>query len=198
LHIDACQAPRFLDINVARLGVDLMTLNGSKIYGPKGVGCLYVRRGIKLNPILLGGNQERGLRSGTENVPAIVGFAEALALCEELREKESTRLSKLRDELIAGLLKINGTKLNGHATDRLPNNVNIALPLLEPEQWVIELDAKGIACSAGSACSSNKNDSHDIMGVRFSLGREITKTEISYIIKTVSLILKKYARNSFT
>ena len=198
-HIDACQAPRFLDLNVARLGVDLMTLNGSKIYGPKGSGCLYVRRGIKLTPLFWGGGQERGLRSGTENVPAIIGFAEALALCAKLREKESAQLTKLRDELVAGLLKIEGVKLNGHATQRLPNNVNVNLPILEPEQWVLELDAKGIACSAGSACSSNKqNDDYDIIGVRFSLGRETTKAEINYIIKTVFLILKKYVRNSLS
>lgn len=198
-HIDACQAPRFLDINVARLGVDLMTLNSGKIYGPKGVGCLFVRRGVRLDPLLLGGGQEAGRRSGTENVAGIVGFAEALSLCEKLKEKETKKLTILRDRLIRGLLKIEGVKLNGDPIRRLPNNVNVSFPILEPEQMVIELDALGIAASAGSACSSNKlNEAYDTIGVRFSLGRETMAADIDYIIKSVKIILNKYVRNSVT
>jgi cysteine desulfurase len=199
LHIDACQAPRFLDLNVERLGVDLMTLNGSKIYGPKGVGCLYVRRGVPLLPLVLGGGQERGYRAGTENVAAIVGFTEALSLSASLKEAESARLTALRERLRAGLQKIPGLRFNGHPEERLPHHLNISLAGLEAEQVVLELDAKGIAASAGSACSSNKDGApYDIIGVRFSLGRETSTREIDYVVKIINQIVTKYARNPIT
>lgn len=199
LHIDACQAPRFLDLNVERLGVDLMTLNGSKIYGPKGVGCLYVRRGVPLRPLVSGGGQEQGYRAGTENVAAILGFTEALSLCASLKEAESARLTLLRERLRAGLQKIPGLRFNGHPERRLPHHLNISLSGLEAEQVVLELDAKGIAASAGSACASNKeSEAYDIIGVRFSLGRETSAREIDYVVKIINQIVKKYARNPIT
>lgn len=191
LHLDACQAARFLDLNVARLGVDLMTLNGAKSYGPKGVGCLYVRRGVPLESRSFGGGQEAGRRAGTENVASIVGLAEALSLCAKRREKESSRLSLLRDKLISGLLAIPGAKLNGHATERLPNNVNVTFSDFEAEQIVLELDAKGIAASAGSACAANKLDEHATMGVRFSLDRKTTAREVNEVCRVTRAIINK-------
>ena len=136
-HTDACQAAGALEMNVAKLGVDLLTFNGSKIYGPKGIGALYVKTGTPLTPILYGGGQERGLRSGTENVPAIIGLSEALTLAHEGKEKENARLIKLRDYLIKNLLKIPKTILNGHPESRLPNNVNISFMDIEGEAMVL-------------------------------------------------------------
>src|SRR3989338_6909050 len=166
-HIDACQAPSYLDINVERLGVDLMTINGSKIYGPKGIGLLYAKNGIKLEPLLYGGEQERKLRPGTENVPAIAGLAEALKIADKDREKESTRLVKLRDYFIGRLLgEIPKTILNGHPTQRLPNNINVSILDAEGESIVLYLDEAGVACSTGSACTSESLEpSHVIMAI---------------------------------
>jgi len=153
--VDACQAAGYLDINVEKLGVDLMALNGSKIYGPKGIACLYVRNGVELTPIIYGGGQEKGLRSGTENVAGIVGFARALEIAYQEREKEGQRLAALRDYFIKEILqRLPGTVLNGHPSDRLPNNINISIPGIEGEAAVIYLDARGIQCSTGSACSA--------------------------------------------
>ncbi len=209
-HLDACQAPRFLDINVKRLGVDLMTVNASKIYGPRGTGALYVRRGVKLQPQLIGGGQEADRRAGTENVAGAVGLAVALEICERERKQEVKKLSKLRDQLITGLLKIEGVTLNGPGlnsqTERLANNVNVSVAGLglEGEQLVIELDARGISCSTGAACSiPDHDDSHVIMAlgkteaeaksaVRFTLGRETNLADIKYVLKSVSEVLKKY------
>ena len=171
-----------------RLGVDLMTINGSKIYGPKGIGLLYVKDGVKLQPLLYGGEQERKLRPGTENVPAIVGLAEALKIADKDREKESVRLVKLRDYFINRLLgEISKTVLNGHLAQRLPNNVNVSILDAEGESMVLYLDEAGVACSTGSACTSeNLEPSHVIMALgkphayahgamRFSLGQSTTK-----------------------
>ena len=209
-HLDACQAPRFLDCSATKLGVDLLSLNSGKIYGPKGVGCLYRRRGLSLAPRQLGGGQERDLRSGTENVAGIVGFAAALAICAAQRADESERLAKLRDRLIVGLTSLPGARLNGHPRQRSPNNVNISFAGVEAEQMVIELDARGIAVSAGSACASPAGDeSYVIMAlgrnrieaqsaVRFTLGREISGRQIVEVIKAVAAIIHKYhyARNT--
>lgn len=206
-HIDGCQAPRFLDCRVSTLGVDLMTINSGKIYGPKGAGCLYVRRGIKLTPLLEGGGQEQGLRSGTENVPGLVGFAKALERCVELREKESTRLSNLRDYFIFRLLKLDRVTLNGSPDTRLPNNVNVSFAGTDSEFVVLNLDAAGVACSSGSACSTQTKDSSYVMAalggsedqargaVRFTLGRETTKRDLDYVLKILPDILSR-ARNS--
>jgi len=203
-HTDACQAPGYLDINVERLGVDLMTINGSKIYGPKGIGLLYAKNGIKLEPLLYGGEQERKLRPGTENVPAIVGLAEALKIAEQEREKESARLVKLRDYFINRLLgEIPKTVLNGHPTQRLPNNINVSILDAEGESIVLYLDEAGVACSTGSACASESLEpSHVILAIgkprayahgaaRFSLGRATTKKDIDYVMKVLPDIIKK-------
>jgi len=203
-HTDACQAPSYLDINVERLGVDLMTINGSKIYGPKGIGLLYAKNGIKLEPLLYGGEQERKLRPGTENVPAIVGLAEALKIADKDREKESARLVKLRDYFINRLLgEIPKTVLNGHPAQRLPNNINVSILDAEGESIVLYLDEAGVSCSTGSACTSESLEpSHVILAIgkphayahgamRFSLGRSTTKKNIDYVMKVLPDIIKK-------
>jgi len=203
-HSDACQAAGYLDLNVDKLGVDLITLNGSKIYGPKGVGLLYVRKGINLQPIMYGGGQERGKRPGTENVPGIIGLAEALKISNKQRGKEVKRITKLRDYFIGRILKeIPKTFINGHTDKRLPNNINISVMGVEGEALVLYLDEEGIACSTGSACSSKSLDpSHVIVSLgkppeyahgslRFTLGRKTSKIELDYVMKVLPKIVDK-------
>lgn len=202
-HTDACQASGVLDLDVEKLHVDLMTLNASKIYGPKGIGMLYVRRGVKLEPLIFGGGQERNLRSGTENVPGIVGFATALVLAQSEKEQENERLTDLRDRLIEGLLAIPKTRLNGHPTKRLPNNVNVSFLDIEGEAAVLYLDAEGIFVSTGSACASTSLDpSHVILAtglsyeaahgsLRFTLGRRTTPKDVERVIKVMPGIVQK-------
>lgn len=195
-HTDACQAAGVLTLNVKKLGVDLLTINGSKIYGPKGIGCLYKSEDIKLEPLIVGGDQENNLRAGTENVALIVGFGEALKLAEKLRLKESRRLKKLRDYLIKRILKvIPNSRLNGHQIKRLPNNINVSFNGVEGESLVLVLDKYGISASTGSACTSNSlNPSHVLLAtglapelahgsLRLTLGRKTTKRDINYILK---------------
>lgn len=203
LHSDACQAAGALSLDVEKLHTDLLTINASKIYGPKGVGALYVRRGTKLDAQIRGGGHEKNLRSGTENVPGIVGFAEALTLAQAEKETENARLTALRDQLIQGLLQIPKSRLNGHATERLPNNVNISFLDIEGEAAILYLDAEGIYTSTGSACASLSLDpSHVILAtglsyegahgsIRFSLGRSTTKKDIEYVIKVMPGIVEK-------
>lgn len=203
-HTDAIQAAMSLDLNVLKLGVDLLSLNGSKVYGPKGVGLLYIKNGVKIEPVVFGGGQEQNLRSGTENVPGIVGFAKALELAQQNREKESKRLMELRDRLIDGILKkIPDAILNGSRIERVPNNVNISFYGIEGESALLYLDAKGIACSTGSACNSTSLEpSHVIMALkrpyeyahgslRFTLGKVNTKADIDYVLKVLPEIIKK-------
>lgn len=202
-HTDACQAAGALDLDVEKLHVDLMTMNSSKIYGPKGVGMLYVRRGVKVEPLIFGGGQERKIRSGTENVAGIVGFAKALTLAQEEKEIENVRLTALRDRLIEGLLKIPKTRLNGHPTERLPNNVNVSFIDIEGEAAVLYLDAEGIYCSTGSACASASLDpSHVILAtglsyegahgsLRFTLGHRTTAEDIERVIDVMPGIVEK-------
>ncbi|MBI2475033.1 aminotransferase class V-fold PLP-dependent enzyme [Candidatus Uhrbacteria bacterium] len=203
-HTDACQASGFLDLDVEKLHVDLLTLNGSKMYGPKGVGILYMKRGIKLQPLQFGGSQERGLRPGTENVAGIIGMAKALTLAQKDKVNESKRLVQLRDKLINGILKsIPKTRLNGHLTTRLPNNVNISFLDIEGEALVLYLDAAGIFASTGSACTSaSLEPSHVILAlgmpyevahgsIRFTLGHYTTDEDIDYVLKTLPPLVEK-------
>jgi len=202
-HTDACQAAGYLNLNVTKLGVDLMTLNGSKIYGPKQSGILYKREAIKLTPLLYGGNQEKALRPGTENVPAIVGFAQALKIAEQIKVKERLRLEKLRDYLIKHLTQIPETFLNGHPQKRLPNNVNITFKRIEGESIVLKLDAYGICVSSGSACHSlSLEPSHVLLAmgqkyedahgsIRFSLGKKTSKEDLDKVIKLLPKIVKE-------
>ncbi|MFA6429425.1 MAG: aminotransferase class V-fold PLP-dependent enzyme [Patescibacteria group bacterium] len=207
-HSDACQAAGVLDLNVEKSHVDLLTISGSKIYGPKGVGALFVRRGVKLAPMVRGGGQERNLRSGTENVPGIVGMAKALELLEEGREAENVRLTTLRDRLIEGLLRLPKTFLNGHATERLPNNANVTFLDMEGEAAVLYLDAKGICSSTGSACASTSLDpSHVILAlgvsyeaahgsVRFTLGHSTTEKDVDFVIEIMPEIVEHLRKMS--
>ena len=180
------------------------TATHRKIYGPKGSGCLYVRPGTRLKPILQGGGQEKNLRSGTENVPAIAGFAKALEIADTRRAAEAPRLTELRDYLIRRLTtEIHKTVLNGHATERLPNNVNISVLDVEGEAVILYLDAKGIAISTGSACTSTTLDpSHVILALgkpyeyahsslRFTLGRSTTRGDLDYLMDVFPSIIEK-------
>ena len=202
-HTDACQVGCYLILDVKKLNVDLMTLNGSKIYGPKGVGVLYIRKGTEIEPIIHGGGQEFGLRSGTENIPGIIGFTKALELAQEDREKESKRLVKLRDKLVKGLLDIiPKTFLNGHPVNRLPNNVNVSILDIEGEAMLLYLNEHGIYASTGSACSSTSLEpSHVILAIglpyeaahgslRFTLGRKTSEEDINYVLKKLPKIVE--------
>ncbi len=200
-HVDSCQATEYLEMNVNNLGVDLMTFNGSKIYGPKGIGVLYKKRGIKLSPIIYGGSQEHGLRAGTENLPAIAGLAKSLSL---INKKESVRASKLRDYFLNEIkriipeARINGPSGNG----RLPNNINISVRALASENLLLELDKYGISASSGSACTSHSVEPSHVLkaigveskylngALRFSLGRNTTKKDIDYVLQVLPKVIE--------
>ena len=175
-HTDGCQAAGALDLNVDHLGIDALTLNGSKIYGPKGIGCLYLSENVATEPIIVGGGQENNRRAGTENTALIVGLAEALKLAEKNRPKENERLKKLRDYFIRNLLaRIPNSQLNGDAVERLPNNVNISIKGVEGESLLLMLDKEGICVSTGSACTSRDlKPSHVLlaMGIRPELATQ--------------------------
>ncbi|MBS3074730.1 IscS subfamily cysteine desulfurase [Candidatus Pacearchaeota archaeon] len=204
-HTDACQAAGYLDINIKNLGVDLMTINASKLYGPKGVGLLYIRQGVVLKPIIIGGGQERGLRSGTENVAGIVGFVKALEIAEQEKNSEVKRLTELRDYLIKNLMeKIPKVLLNGHPMQRLPNNANLSFIDVEGEAIMLMMnEVAGICASSGSACTSKTLDpSHVILAlgrpyevahgsIRFTLGRSTTKANIDKVIEVLPGIIEK-------
>ena len=208
-HSDACQAVNYLDINVKKLGVDVLSISSSKIYGPKGVGCLYLNKNIKIEPIIFGGGQERGLRSGTENVANIVGFAEALIISENKKKLENKRLTKLRKYFLSKIKKeIKNVYFNGDIKNRLPNNINISIKGVEGESLVLLLDDKNISCSSGSACSSiDLNPSHVLVNIgvslelahcsiRFTLGRYTQKKDIDYTVKVLSLCVSKIRKMS--
>lgn len=203
-HTDACQAAEYLDIKPKKLGVDLMSLNGSKIYGPKATGLLYKKEGIELEPIIFGGGQEKKYRSGTENVSGIVGLATALKLAQQEKEKESARLKKLRDYLINEVLQsIPKTFVNGDLKNRLPNNAHFTILDVEGEALILKLDQCGIAVSTGSACHSKSlTPSHVLIAIglphevihgslRVTLGRYTTKNDIDYFLKNLIKVVKE-------
>ncbi len=198
-HTDACQAANYLDLRVDALGVDLMTLNGGKIYGPKQSGCLYVRAGIKLSPLVLGGGQEYGLRSGTENIAQSVGFAAALVASQQMRSAESKRVRALRVSIQKSLTKaIPEIQVNGHKKAHLPNNLSVTLPGIDGERAVMLLDELGVQCATGAACSANKEDvSHVLAAIgldgeeasgtlRFTLGRLSSEADVSSAAKVIA------------
>lgn len=207
-HTDACQAAGALDLDVEKLHVDLMTLNGGKIYGPKGAGILYKGRNINIEPLLYGGFQEMHVRAGTENVPGIVGFTKALELIQENKEKENKRLIELRNYFWNRIqeeipkVRLNGPKL-GEDLGRLPNNLNISILDIEGEALLLYLDEYGIVCSTGSACTSQSLDpSHVLLGIglpyeyahgslRFTLGHVTTKDDIDYVVKYLPSIVSQ-------
>ena len=186
-HTDACQAGNYLDLHVSRLGVDMMTLDGSKIYGPKQSGCLYVRSGNQLEPLIDGGHQERGLRSGTENVAGDIGFAAALELVQKTRRDESARLQKLQAGFLQRIEKhIPKAIINGSRQYRLPNNIHLTIPGQDNERLLIQLDEAGILAAAGSACNASDHESSEALkaiglsytearsSLRFATGRTTT------------------------
>jgi cysteine desulfurase len=208
-HVDACQATGFLDMNVQHLGADLLSFNGSKIYGPRGVGVLYVRRGIKIKPLIFGGSQEQGRRAGTENTPAIVGLAKALSI---IKKKEAQIISDLRDYAIEKIKKfLPDILINGAmGEDRLANNISICVPNMDSENLLLELDQHSISAGSGSACTSHAVEPSHVLkaigvpgkyingALRFSLGRETTKKDIDYLIRVLNKIIpdlaNRYAR----
>jgi len=203
-HTDASQAGTYLDIDVNNLGVDLMTLSAHKLYGPKGIGALYIRNGVNIKPIIHGGGQQGQMRSGTENVPAIVGFAEAMRLNEKNKKGRYDKTKKLRDILEKGILKdIPKVVLNGHKTKRLPNFLNVSILDIEGEAMLLHLDEMGIMVNTGSACNSQSLEPSYILcalgnpyefihgSIRFTLGKENTLDEVRYVLKHLPRIVKE-------
>jgi len=203
-HTDAVQTVGHIPAKVDDLGVDLLAISAHKLYGPKGVGVLYVRKGTRIVPFMHGGGQERGLRATTENVPGIVGFGKAAEIAQAEMDAESRHVTRLRDKLIKGLLeRIPQVRLNGHPTQRLPNNVNISVASVEGESLAVSLDLEGIAVSTGSACSSEAMEPSQVLtamgvpvelargSVRFSLGRENTDAEIDRVLEAFPRIVSR-------
>lgn len=201
-HTDACQAANYLDLHVSRLGVDLMTLNGGKIYGPKQSGVLYKRAGVQLKPQILGGGQEFGLRSGTQNVGGIIGFGAALDEAQAMREQESKRLHELQSYFMQQVeATFPDAIITGSKEYRLPNNVHVQFVGQDNERLIMMLDEAGIMCAAGSACSASKEEVSHVLhacnlsdeqaqsSLRFTLGRATTKTDVDYTLKTLAKIL---------
>ena len=200
-HTDAAQSFGKEKIEAEKMKVDLLTASSHKIYGPKGAACLYIREGVKIVPLLHGGGQENRMRSSTVNVPAVVGFGKAAEICAKKMERENKRVKDLRDKLIKGILKISGTRLNGHPVNRLANNANISFKGIEGESLLLRLDMRGIEVSTGSACSSQSLEpSHVIVAmglgaetahgsIRFSLGRWTKEEEIDEVLKVLPKIV---------
>jgi cysteine desulfurase len=203
-HTDAVQTFGKVSIDVKKMNIDLLSASSHKIYGPKGIGLLYVRKGIKIEPLIFGGGQERNLRSGTENVAGIVGFGAAAEIALKEMKRESAQETKLRDYLIKGIMeKVPRAKLNGHANLRLPNNVNISFEAIEGEGLILLLNEKGVAASTGSACSTGSLEpSHVLLGMglshsqahgslRLTIGRSTTKKDCDYVLKVLPTIVER-------
>jgi cysteine desulfurase len=207
-HTDAVQAYGKLPIDVKKLNVDMLSASAHKLYGPKGVGCLYVRSGIKLRPQNIGGGHEQGRRSGTENIAGIVGLAKASDIAGKNMKRWAEKETRLRDLMIKGLLKIPDSRLNGHPRKRLPNNVNVAFSGIEGESMIVHLDMKGIAASTGSACSSKSLEpSHVLLAIglkpadahgslRLSLGKGNKSEEVEYVIRELPVIVSNLRKIS--
>ena len=204
MHTDAVQAVGAIEVNTRRLGVDLLSLSAHKLGGPKGVGALYIRRGTPFEPLIMGGGQERDRRSGTENVPGIVGLAEAMRLADAEREQVSAHTMKLRDRLIHGIQeRMEGVRLNGHPAKRLPNNVNVSFENVEGEPILLGLDFAGICASSGSACSSaSLEPSHVLTAIglpadlaqgslRITVGKDNTDEEVDYLLETLTDLVNR-------
>ncbi|MEM2924730.1 MAG: cysteine desulfurase family protein [Methanocellales archaeon] len=209
LHVDAAAACGKVEIDVSRENISLLSISSNDIYGPKGVGALYIRNGTKIEPILHGGGQERGLRSGSENVAGIAGFGKAAEIAKAEMKQESERLKKLRDKLINGVLtSIPESYLNGHPTQRLPNNANFRFSYIEGESIILSLDMHGIAAASGSACTSlTLEPSHVLLGIGlkheeahgsllFTLGRWNTEEEVDYVLSILPGVIKKLRATS--
>lgn len=201
-HTDAVQTAGKLPLNVETLGVSLLSVSAHKMYGPKGAGALYLRKGTFIEPLFHGGGHERNLRSSTENVPGIVGFGKAAELAKQ-RLPDEAKLASLRDSLIKGVLEIKDSYLNGHPAKRLPNNANFRFSYIEGESMILNLDMKGVAASTGSACSSTSLEpSHVLLAIglkpeeahgslRLTLGRENTQEDVDYVVSILPEIVNK-------
>ena len=208
-HTDAVQAVGHIPLDVNELGVSLLSMSAHKLYGTKGIGALYVRKGTKLVPLMHGGGQERNRRASTENVPAIVGFGKAVEIASQEIGEEDERLTRLRDKLIQGLLeRIEHTRLNGHPVKRLPNNVNVSIDFVEGESMLLNLDLVGICASTGSACSSGSLEPSHVLiamglrneqthgSLRFTMGRWTTEEEIERVLATLPGIVTRLRKMS--
>lgn len=205
VHTDASQAGNYCELDREKLGIDMMTLDGHKIYGPKGVAMLYLKKYIPCDSVVYGGGQENGLRPGTENVPAIIGFAKALEIAQKIKEKESARLTILRNYFFDEIKKvIPEVKINGSREDRLPNNINFCIPNVNAEFLVLELDSKGIACASLSSCENLNNESvsHVVRSlpdgekcarssIRLSMGRRTRKGDLKRVLKVLPELVEK-------
>jgi len=198
-HTDAAQALNYLDVSVARLGVDLLSASASKIYGPKGVGILYVKRNTPISSISYGGGQENGLRPGTENTSSVIGCGEAVDVLAKIKEKETARMQILYDYFISGLYKNFPDAVINSNEEGLANIINVSFPNMESEEMVLRLDAKGIACAGKSACKTEDEEVSYVVNalgeghypesaVRFSMGRDTKKRDIDYVIKKLKEI----------
>jgi cysteine desulfurase len=202
-HTDAVQSAGKIPIDVKKMNIDMLSISAHKMYGPKGIGALYIKKGVAVEPIIHGGGHERGIRSSTENIPGIVGLGKAAELAEKRMEKDTRHLLKLRDGLIRKVLKIEQSYLNGHPKKRLPNNAHFRFSGIEGESLVLLLDKEGIAASTGSACSSHKLEaSHVLMAIglnevdahgslRLTLGRGNAESDIKYVVDAVEVAVKK-------
>ena len=204
LHVDATAAAGQVPIDVVKEGIDLLTLSSNDMYGPKGAGALYVKSGTRLEPLIFGGGQERGLRSGSENLPGIVGMGRAAVIAKARMRKERSRLTKLRDTFINGLLEtVSYSFLNGHPTKRLPNNVAVRFSFVEGESMLLNLDIAGVAASSGSACTTKTLEPSHVLraiglkheeahgSLLFTLGRQNSKEEVGYVLDLLPDIVKR-------
>ena len=204
LHVDATVATGQVPIDVKALGIDLLTISSNDMYGPKGVGALYVKDGIRIEPLFHGGGQERGLRSGTENIPSIVAFGKAAEISKQEMQTNIEKLTRLRDRLIEGLLKpLPYTFLNGHPTNRMPDNVSVRYSFVEGESILLSMEMNGVSVSSGSACTSKTLDpSHVLLAtglkheeahgsIMFSLSRENTLEDVEYVIGLMPTIINR-------
>lgn len=202
-HTDAVQAVGAIPVNVNELGVDMLSMSAHKFHGPKGVGALYIRKGVRIDSVIHGGAQERGLRAGTENLPGIVGMGKAIELAVAGLDENAARMTALRDKLIDGILeRIDDVRVNGHRTERLPNNCNVSIRYIEGEAMLLRLDLAGIAGSSGSACTSGSLDpSHVLLAIglpheiahgslRLTLGKDTTDADIDAVLDTLPGIVK--------
>jgi len=203
-HTDAVQAVGHIPVDVKEMNIDLLSMAGHKFYGPKGIGALYIRKGIKIENLIHGGGQERGRRAGTENVASVVGIGKAIELAVTNMEENNKKLVYLRDKLMNGLLKVPYTRLNGPIGEkRLPGNSNICFRFVEGESILLMLDAKGIAASSGSACTSGSLDpSHVLLAIgliheiahgslRLTIGDATTEEEVDFVLETVPKVIKR-------
>ncbi len=209
LHTDAVQSVGKIPTDVHELGVDMLSISSHKLHGPKGVGALYLRSGVNIQPLVQGGGHERGLRPGTENIPGIVGFAKAMSIAREQLEMDSMHMQRLRDSMINKIRsRVPHVRLNGHEKKRLPNNVNMSFRHVEGESLLMLLDMNGVAVSTGSACSSKSQKASHVLtaidpgvdyihgSLRFTLGRESTMEEIDIVVGLLEEAVMKLRRMS--